>query len=293
MSIARTPSAITLPATATPFPSILEFLIRAFPHVPADRWAARLRDGKLLDETGIPITADTPYAPARRILYFREVENEPVIPFAEHIVFQNDEILVADKPHFLPVVPGGRYVNECLQQRLRDRTGLARLMPLHRIDRETAGLVLFSVNPETRGRYHSLFSQGKIEKIYRAVAGINAVPSTTHWAVGNRMVRGEPRFRMQVVPGGINARSIIRLVETNGDRAQFELRPLTGKTHQLRVHMCGLGFPIVNDRHYPELQPERADDFTRPLQLLAKAMRFTDPVTGQDMEFCSGRGLAR
>jgi tRNA pseudouridine32 synthase/23S rRNA pseudouridine746 synthase len=129
--------------------------------VPADRWAARLRDGKLLDESGIPITADTPYAPARRILYFREVENEPVIPFAEHIVFQNDEILVADKPHFLPVVPGGRYVNECLQQRLRDRTGLAGLMPLHRIDRETAGLVLFSVNPETRGRCHGLFMHGK------------------------------------------------------------------------------------------------------------------------------------
>lgn len=291
MAIATTPSAIRLPDTAGPRPSILEFLSGRFPLVPRACWAERLRDGKLLDEHGRPITAATPYIPGKRILYFREVEHEPVIPFAERILFQNDEILVADKPHFLPVMPGGRYVNECLAQRLRARTGMTELVPLHRLDRETAGLVLCSLNPRTRGRYHRLFAHGQIEKVYEAVAAAPEPPRQSHWEVENRLARGEPRFRMQVAAGTVNARSVIRLVETRGQRARFELRPVTGKTHQLRVHLSGLGFPILNDRYYPELEAERDDDYTRPLQLLARRLRFTDPVSGQEMEFRSEREL--
>jgi tRNA pseudouridine32 synthase/23S rRNA pseudouridine746 synthase len=291
MGIAKQASVVTLPAAPTPCPSITEFLCRAFPGISRERWVQRLREGKVLDDQGRPISADTPYAPAKRIFYFREVENEPVIPFTEQILFQDDEILVADKPHFLPVIPGGRYVEECLLNRLRVRTGIAALAPLHRLDRETAGLVIFSVNPKTRAAYHGLFMHGAAEKIYHAQADVHQPPPENRWTVENRIVRGEPRFRMKTVPGAVNARSHIRLLEVKHDRGLFRLQPVTGKTHQLRLHMSGLGFGIINDRVYPDLQPERDDDFDRPLQLLAGEIRFHDPVTGTDREFSSEREL--
>jgi tRNA pseudouridine32 synthase/23S rRNA pseudouridine746 synthase len=291
MAIAKQPSVVTLPAAPAPYPSIVEFLCRAFPGISHDQWAQRLRAGKVLDDRGRPINADTPYSPSKRIFYFREVENEPVIPFTEQILFQDGGILVADKPHFLPVIPGGRYVEECLLNRLRDRTGLAGLAPLHRLDRETAGLVIFSVNPETRGAYHGLFMHGAVEKIYHALAEVNQSLRENQWTVENRIVRGEPRFRMKTVPGTVNASSHIQLLEVKHKRGLFRLQPVTGKTHQLRLHMSGLGFGIINDRVYPDLQPERDDDFDRPLQLLAREIRFHDPVTGTDREFRSEREL--
>jgi tRNA pseudouridine32 synthase/23S rRNA pseudouridine746 synthase len=291
MGIAKHPSVVTMPAAEKPYPSIVEFLCRTFPAISRNQWVERIHEGKVLDDQGKPITAETVYSPSRRIFYFREIENEPVIPFAEQILFQDDEILVADKPHFLPVIPGGRYVEECLLNRLRRRTGMADLAPLHRLDRETAGLVIFSVNPNTRGLYHELFMHGKMEKIYHALAEVNQPPRENQWTVENRIVRGEPRFRMKAVAGAANARSHIRLLEVKGNRGLFSLQPVTGKTHQLRLHMSGLGFSIINDRVYPELQPERDDDFDRPLQLLAKMIRFHDPVSGQDREFRSERGL--
>jgi tRNA pseudouridine32 synthase/23S rRNA pseudouridine746 synthase len=291
MTIARRPSIVTLPAAPLPWPSILEFLAHHFPNIPRERWAERIRDGKVRDEHGTPITATTAYRPGQRLLYFREVESEPVIPFAEQVVFQNDQILVACKPHFLPVTPGGRFVEECLLNRLRRRTGIDTLAPLHRIDRETAGLVVFSVNPNTRGRYHDLFMHGQAEKSYDASAMVREPPREHRWTVENRLERGQPRFRMQVVPGTPNARSIIELIDMHGERGRFRLTPITGKTHQLRMHMSGLGFPIINDRCYPELQPEQDDDFSRPLQLIARRLQFRDPVTGQNMDFESERRL--
>jgi tRNA pseudouridine32 synthase/23S rRNA pseudouridine746 synthase len=291
MGIAKHPSVVTMPAVEKPYPSIVEFLCRTFPAVSRNQWLKRIHENKVLDDLGKPITADTAYSPSKRIFYFREIENEPVIPFAEQILFQDDEILVADKPHFLPVIPGGRYVEECLLNRLRHRTGMADLAPLHRLDRETAGIVIFSVNPNTRGRYHELFMHGKAEKTYHALAEVNQPPPENQWTVENRIVRGEPRFRMKTVAGIANARSHIQLLEVKGNRGLFSLQPVTGKTHQLRLHMSGLGFRIINDRVYPGLQPERDDDFGQPLQLLAKMIRFHDPVSGQDREFRSERGL--
>ena len=291
MVIAKYPSVVTMPAVEKPYPSIVEFLFKTFPAIPRNRWAERIREGKVLDDQGKPITAETMYSPSQRIFYFREIENEPVIPFAEKILFQDDELLVACKPHFLPVIPGGRYVEECLLNRLRNRTGMADLAPLHRLDRETAGIVIFSVNPYTRGLYHELFMHGKMEKTYRALAEVNQPPRENQWTVENRIVRGEPRFRMKTVPGVANSCSHIQLLEVKGNRGLFSLQPVTGKTHQLRLHMSGLGFRIVNDRVYPDLQPEHDDDFDQPLQLLAKMVRFHDPVSGQDREFRSEREL--
>ena len=291
MGISRYPSVVTMPEAQQPWPSILEFLSNTFPAVPASRWAERIAQGLVLDDGGAPVTLDTPYRPSRRLFYFRETDNEPVIPFAEQIVFQNDEILVACKPHFLPVIPGGRFVNECLLNRLRLRTGIADLAPLHRIDRETAGLVVFSVNRKTRGLYHDLFMHGKVEKTYYALAALPAVPPQTRWVVENRIERGEPRFRMQIVPGSVNARSNIELAEVRANLGRFELNPVTGKTHQLRLHLSSLGYGILNDRLYPELMPAGEDDFSRPLQLLARRLRLRDPVSGRHIEVASERVL--
>ena len=162
---------------------------------------------------------------------------------------------------------------------------------VHRIDRETAGIVLFSVNRKSRGLYGTLFMNGRVEKTYKAISTCLPTQETASWHVEDRIERGEPWFRMKTAPGKVNASSTINLVEVLGKRARFTLHPHTGKTHQLRIHMSGLGFGILNDRYYPELQPEREDNFDSPLQLVAERLRFKDPLSGKDREFESERGL--
>jgi tRNA pseudouridine32 synthase/23S rRNA pseudouridine746 synthase len=291
MAISATPSTVTMPDAERPYPSILEFLTRRFPRIGSSCWQQRISEGKVLNSDNSPITTDTQYLPHKSLFYFREVEQERLIPFAEKILFQNDDLLVACKPHFLPVIPGGGYVNECLLNRLRKGTGNNDLVPLHRIDRETAGIVMFSANIKTRGLYSRLFADGMIDKSYQALAEYSHDAEKSGWTVENRIVKGEPWFRMRTIPGAPNARSKIRLKDVNGTIARFDLFPITGKTHQLRIHMSGLGFRILNDRYYPDLQPEQADDFEKPLRLVAKRVRFRDPVSGNNMEYCSEREL--
>lgn len=291
MGISPYPASVMMPKIALPYPSILEFLCGKFPQVAPDCWERRIVQGKVLDDDGLPITRATAYRPEGRIYYFREVEQEIVIPFSEEVLFHNDQILVCCKPHFLPVTPGGRFVDQCLLNRLRKSTGNHDLVPLHRIDRDTAGLVLFSTNKETRALYSQLFNNGGMEKGYQALAAVVRDPDERSWLVENRIVSGEPWFRMKIVPGQVNARSRIALVESRDGLARFELTPITGKTHQLRVHLSDLGFGILNDRLYPTLQAQGPDDFARPLQLLAKSIKFVDPCTGKTMSFESGRRL--
>lgn len=291
MGISKHPSIVTMPKTEKPYPSILTFLSSRFPAISPEIWEKRIADGKVLDEASQRITLDTEYTPLNRLFYFREVCIEPVIPFAEKILYIDDEILVACKPHFLPVTPGGRYVDECLLNRLRVSTGIEDLAPLHRIDRETAGIVLFSVNKKSRGLYGTLFMNGLVEKSYQALSACLPIQEAASWDVANRIERGEPWFRMTSAPGGVNARSAIKLVEVRGELARFTLQPLTGKTHQLRIHMSGLGFGILNDRYYPDLQDESEDNFATPLQLVAQKLRFKDPLRGLIMEFTSERAL--
>lgn len=291
MGISKHPSIVTMPEVEKPYPSILTFLSRRFAAISLETWEERILEGKVLNEQGQNITLDTEYAPLSRLFYFREVISEPCIPFAEKILFIDDEILVACKPHFLPVTPGGRYVDECLLNRLRKSTGIKDLAPLHRIDRETAGLVLFSVNKSSRGLYGTLFMNGQVDKNYQALSSCLAMQDTASWQIENRIVRGEPWFRMKSVPGSVNARSAINLVEVKGETARFTLHPHTGKTHQLRIHMSDLGFGILNDRYYPELEAEREDNFEIPLQLVAQALRFKDPLSDRIREFESERPL--
>lgn len=295
MGVSLHPCKVTMPPQRTDCATVLDFLIAQFPRVNAAIWRQRIADGKVHWQDNTVITAEDLYAPHRRVFYYREVEQEPDIPFQEDILFQNEEILVACKPHFLPVTPAGIYVQQCLLNRLRQRTGIQTLAPMHRIDRETAGIVLFSVNPKTRHLYHGLFSEpGRIRKTYRALAWARNFPKpdiNQRWLVENRMVEGEPWFRMTACDGPVNARSEIQCLNIHADKALFELSPLTGKTHQLRVHMSNLGYPLLNDRLYPNLQPKSADDFSVPLQLVAWRLEFVDPVTGEQRSFESLRNL--
>lgn len=292
MGISVSSSIVSMPDTKRPYPTLLEFLIRRFPKVPAQTWLERIATQKVLTEEGHPVTLATPYMPNKRLLYFREVEEEPVVPFQEQILFTNDHLMVACKPHFLPVTPGGPYVRESLINRLKEKTGNPFLSPINRIDRGTAGLVLISVNKATRGMYQQMFMDGRVKKIYEAVANFAYNSGQTEWMVENRIERGEPWFRMKTCEGKVNARSRIRQIEVKGSRARFQLFPVTGKKHQLRIHLSGLGFPIVNDRYYPALLPEMLDDFNRPLQLLSRKIEFRDPLTGQDMSFESPRNVS-
>ena len=201
---------------------------------------------------------------------------------------------MAYKPHFLAVTPGGIYVNECLQNRLRRSTGIASLQALHRLDRVTAGLVIFSVNPDTCHCYHHLFEMRKIHKTYQAIAKKSGDENIVgqEWEVRNRIVQSEPCFRMCVTEGEANSHSVIRCLQQSARGALFELNPVTGKTHQLCVHMQALGWPILNDKYYPQLQPRSVDNYSAPLQLLAKKLQFIYPVTQDSRCFSCDSNLS-
>mgnify|MGYP000261654174 CR=1 FL=1 len=283
MTISEHPSKLSLPQTNPGVATVLEYLIIKFPYINAQIWRQRIADGKVHRHDGSLITTQSLFQPQQRVYYYREVESEPSIPFEEKIVFQDQHILVVYKPHFLAVIPSGIYVNECLQNRLRRSTGIEALQALHRLDRVTAGLVIFSVNPDTRHRYHQLFKTRQIHKTYQAIAKISDGEDLINqeWVIKNRIVQCEPRFRMRVTEGEANSHSVVRCLQQSTQKALFELNPVTGKTHQLRVHMQALGWPILNDKYYPQLQPLSADNYSAPLQLLAKKLQFIDPVTQQ------------
>ncbi len=294
MTIAKHPSKLSLPQTNPGVASVLEYLIIRFPYIDAHIWRQRIADGKVHRHDGSLITTPSSFQAQQRIYYYKEVENEPIVPFKETILFQDQHILVAYKPHFLAVIPGGIYVNECLQNRLRQSTGIEALQTLHRLDRVTAGLVLFSVNPDTRHRYHHLFETRQIHKTYQAIAQISNGENIIgqEWDIKNRIERSKPRFCMRVTEGEANSHSVIRCLQQTTEKALFELNPVTGKTHQLRVHMQALGWPILNDKYYPQLQSLTADNYSAPLQLLAKDLKFIDPVTQQPRHLSCDRSLS-
>jgi len=294
------PSCVALPAG--PWATVLDFVSERLPAVSRADWAARLQAGDVVDERGAPVAADLPYPQAfrqvRRLFYWRSLPHEHPVPFEETIVFHDEHIVVADKPHFLPVTPKGRHLQETLLVRLKRRLGIDTLVPMHRLDLETAGLVAFIVQPRTRDAYQRLFRDRQVDKVYEAVAPLD---SSRTWPVVRRSRLAEsPHFMaMHEVPGEPNAETTIELIgpAAGGPRlGHYRLRPLTGQRHQLRVHMHALGLPLVNDRIYPTLLPEtpagQAPDFSHPLQLLARSLAFDDPVTGERRRFESRRELA-
>ncbi len=269
---------------------MLDFFAERFPAVTGDVWQQRMAQNLVVDERGVAVTPKRPYQGHIRVYYYREVPDEPRIPFDEVVLFQDEQLVVADKPHFLPVVPSGNYLLQTLLVRLKQKLGIDTLVPIHRIDRDTAGLVLFSVQPATRAHYHALFNQHKVKKTYTAIAPWHddlALPLTRT----SRIVAAGHFMLQHEVSGPANAITHLDVLEVRGALARYVLSPVTGKRHQLRVHMTALSLPILGDGLYPTLTPEGQIDYENPLQLLAQSIEFTDPVTGRLRQFTSERRL--
>ncbi len=270
--------------------TVRDHLVARLPRVAPDRIDTMLREELIVGADG-PIALDAPYAPGTYVWFHRDLPVETPVPFDVGIVHRDDDIVVADKPHFLATIPRGQHILETALVRLRQRLGLPRLVPAHRLDRATAGLVLFVVRPELRGRYQTMFRDRLVHKEYEAVARHDpalALPLVLR----SRIVKERGVIAAREVDGEPNAESRVELVEHRDGTGRYRLLPVTGRTHQLRLHMSGLGVPILGDDFYPVLRERPLDDFTRPLQLLAKVLSFTDPVTGVPRRFESRLRLA-
>jgi tRNA pseudouridine32 synthase / 23S rRNA pseudouridine746 synthase len=266
-------------------------------------WHARIAQGDVLDQHGQPLAADAPCTDGAVLWYWRSLPPEPRVPFEINLLHQCEHLVVVDKPHFLPVTPGGRYLQETVLVRLKRMLGIATLVPMHRLDLETAGVLAFTVQPATRHAYHALMREHRAHKAYEAVAPWRAdlvLPLTASHRLEEPA--GEGFMQMQLLPGPPNAHTHISLLRRLGadasgaELALYGLVPTTGRKHQLRVQMNALGMPIVGDRIYPRLWPAPAagavPDYGQPLQLLARELAFTDPVTGQERCFTSRQTLA-
>jgi tRNA pseudouridine32 synthase/23S rRNA pseudouridine746 synthase len=273
------------------WPTIAACLIDRFARVSPQACAQRFATGQVVDSAGAPVTADRPYQRALKVYYYRDPPVEAEWPESEIVVYRDDRIVVADKPHFMPVTPSGRHLHQTLLVRLKRRLGIDTLAPVHRIDRETAGLVLFTVDPAARGAYQRLFAERQVEKRYECIAPWRD-GMTAPFLYRSRLIDDPTHFmRLVEADGEPNAETRISLIERRGALARYELRPATGKRHQLRVQCAALGMPILGDRIYPVLKPADTDDLANPLRLLAAALAFTDPLTGDERCFESGLRL--
>lgn len=286
---ART-STVHLPTGA--WTTVLDCLCAHFAAIDRSQWLDRIARGRVLDAQGVPITPDTPYRAGLRVHYHREVIDEPPIPFTETLLHADEHLVVADKPHFLPVTPAGGFVEQTLLRRLMRRLDNPALVPLHRIDRLTAGLVLFSAHPASRAAYQALFRERRIDKRYEALAA--PLPAQSFPLVHrSRLLPGEPFFRMRQDDGEPNSETRIDVIERGEHSWRYALQPVTGRKHQLRVHMAALGAPILGDPLYPVLREQSADDHRLPLMLLARSLRFVDPLSGELRHFESRLTLSR
>lgn len=288
------PSQVALPPGR--WSCMLDFLVERFPAIPATEWNARMAAGDLVDGAGARVAPGQPYLPHGKLYYYRSVPNEAPNAAQACVLFEDELLVVADKPHFLPVTPSGDYLQETLLVRLRRQLGVDALTPLHRIDRETAGIVLFAKRPATCAGYHDLFAGRAVAKVYQAIAPADPLlrfPLTRASTLETSDHFMQMREATDAAETGRppNAVTAIELLETRGTLGRYRLLPLTGKRHQLRVHMAALGLPILGDRIYPQLLPMGGDDAGNPLRLLAASIAFRDPVTGKERSFASRQQL--
>ncbi len=269
--------------------TVFEYFLQQFPHLSPSECASRFQRKEVVAANGQVLTENSLYESGQHIYFYRELVSELSIPFEEKIIYQDDNILVADKPHFLPVAPTGNYLHETLLVRLRKKLQLDSLELCHRLDRETAGIVLLTKKQNVRADYHALFSERNISKTYHAIApGCDLdFPLTRK----SRMVKGEPFFRMKEIAGQANSETRIERIEKREQHSLYQLSPVSGKKHQLRVHLAALNIPIVNDYFYPTLIDKKPGDYSSPLQLLAKSIEFIDPFSQQRRYFESGFSL--
>lgn len=283
-----------LPLTGS-WPTVAAYMIERFSHLDPERLLVRFDRGEIVARDGSAVARDTPLGVEEFVWYYREPPVEREIPFAVELRHQDDDLVVVDKPHFLPTTPGGKFLQNSALVRLRNLLGIPELTPIHRLDRATAGLLMFSVRPESRGAYQLLFENRQVEKVYEAVSERPADWDAEVFPLvyRNHIVkhRGEVRVRVDE-DRDPNAETLVEVLAADERVTHTLLRPRSGKMHQLRVHLAALGLGILHDPFYPDLLPETPDDFDRPLQLLARELRFIDPLTGVDRVFTTRRTLA-
>ncbi len=274
-----------------PWETAMDYMLHRWGHVDPDGIMDRFDRGEIVGEGGAVLSRTTPLDAHTFIWYYRTLPREKRLPVEINILHQDENILVVDKPHFLPTTPGGTYIQESALVRLRRQLDIPELIPMHRLDRLTAGVLLFSTNPATRGKYQVLFEKRLVQKEYEAIAPVDPqlqFPLT----VRNRMTKSRTYLLAQVVDGEPNTETRIELLEQRGGMGRYKLEPHTGKTHQLRVHLASLGIGILHDPFYPVLLDQAPDDFERPLQLLARGISFTDPISGVPVEYRSRLDLS-
>lgn len=271
--------------------SLIDAMCAHYAEVPREELRQRFAQRHVYGADGQPLDPDTPFRAPFEVHYYRPFVETP-IPVREAILYEDEYLIAVDKPHFLPVHPAGKYLRETLVERLRQRLGCADLSPLHRLDRATAGVVLFARHAATRGAFQNLFRDRLVEKRYEAWAP--PLPERVFpLDYASRLERHADGFRSEEVPGEPNAHTRIEVIERGDTLWRYALYPSSGQMHQLRAQMSALGAPIVNDHWYPVAQPSGPDDYSRPLQLLAESLAFDDPVTGARREFRSDIRLSR
>ncbi|MET3860373.1 tRNA pseudouridine32 synthase/23S rRNA pseudouridine746 synthase [Dietzia sp. 2505] len=300
------PTRLRVP-TAGPWSSIAEYVVERFDHLDPADLHRRFAAGDFVGADARPVGPAAPLGLHEFIWYHRELPAEDPLPVHEEIVHVSDDLVVVDKPHFLPTTPTGRFLRESALVRLRVRLDNPDLTPVHRLDRATAGLVMFSARPSTRGAYQTLFERREVAKVYEAVS-----TRPSGWDPPTPEISGRPvpflhRDHLEKLRG--HRRVVVRpdlphntetLVDVLGAGTSAAgrpvlhtiLRPRTGRLHQLRVHLAALGIAILGDRRYPELLPEIPDDHCLPLQLLAGELAFTDPLSGEPRRFVTRRRLS-
>ncbi|SFA57358.1 tRNA pseudouridine32 synthase / 23S rRNA pseudouridine746 synthase [Rhodococcoides kroppenstedtii] len=280
------PTRIRMPDPPASYPTVVTYLKARFPD-DADALAAKIDAGEVVDARGTPITATTPLVPRADVWLHRDPPAEPEVPFALPVLHADRDLVVVDKPHFLATTPRGRFVVQSAVVRLRRELGNDELSPAHRLDRLTAGVLVFTARPDVRRAYQEMFAARAVTKVYEAVAPVGDVPSLMR----SRIVKTRESLQAREVPGEVNAETRVEIIDTAGDLALYRLRPTTGKTHQLRVHLASAGIPIVGDSLYPVPREVAVDDYRDPLRLLARSIAFDDPITGAPRRFESARTL--
>ena len=284
-----------------PWPTVGAYMVERFFHLDPERLLGRFDRGEIVTFDGTPLSRDTPLGVHDFVWYYREPPVEKEIPFEVEILHQDADLVVVDKPHFLPTTPGGKYLQNSALVRLRNALDNPDLTPIHRLDRATAGLLMFSTRPVTRGAYQLLFERREVAKVYEAVSLLPEGWDPSSPALGGRPFPLVHRNHIEKLRGNVrvhvdptrepNAETLIELLGSDDRVLHTLLRPHTGRVHQLRVHLAELGAGILHDGFYPDLLPEAPDDIARPLQLLARELRFTDPLTGAPRAFVTRRTL--
>lgn len=276
-------------ANPTPWPTIGDWLqARLHEHIDVPGWLGQER---FVYDSGAPVRAADPYRPHTFVWFHRELRDEAPVPGEIHVVHRDERLVVIDKPAFLSTIPRGRHVRESVVVRMRAALGLPELSPMHRLDRVTSGLLIMTTERRWRGAYQSMFQAGTVDKVYHALAPVRR-DLTLPVVVRNHLTKRRGSMQAEIVPGApVNAHTLIALERELGALGLYRLTPRTGRTHQLRMHLHGLGIPIVGDPLYPVDLDVAIDDFRMPLQLLARELSFTDPIDGSARRFESVRQL--